>query len=393
VTERSTVPDVLYVGFLTGHGGDANQMLLLADGVHRRGCSTKLLVPDVATTSDFASRCRELDLPCERTPLIKADMGGPRQRPTAMIDLVRSLRSPVVHFHTGNSCLPRTTMLALELVRADRSFATIQSPYETIAPRSLRARWWSALAARRLHAVVSPSEHGSDFQRRCGVPADRVVTIRNSIDTQRMSGGDGARPRAELGLAADEPLIVFTSRMDAQKRPVDAVRIVHRVAERFPTAALAFIGNGDESDAVAACAAELGLAGRVHLMGYRTDIADWLAAATVWILPTERENFSVAVLEALAAGCAVLSTPCRGNDEVLVDGENALTFPIGDIDAGASQLSRLLDDRELRRALAARGVQRASAYSVDQMVDSYLALYERFGAFSRNTKDGSDGRS
>ena len=67
-------------------------------------------------------------------------------------------------------------------------------------------------------------------------------------------------------------------------------------------------------------------ADRVRLVGYQTNVPDWLAAATVWILPTERENFSVAALEAMAAGCAVASTICPGNAEVLLDGVNSLTF-------------------------------------------------------------------
>ena len=78
----------------------------------------------------------------------------------------------------------------------------------------------------------------------------------------------------------------------------------------------------------------------MRLAGYQTNVADWLAAATVWLLPTERENFSVAVLEALAAGCAVLSTTCPGNDEVLTDRENRGLFPVGDIPRGDCRTAR-----------------------------------------------------
>lgn len=375
----ATTPDILYVGFLTGHGGDANQMLLQAHGMHRRGARVKIMVPERDTSVEFATRCRELGIECERTALIQADLAGPRQSLRSMITLVRQLRAPVVHFHTGNSCLPRTLMAALTVVRAQRAFVTIQSPYETIRPGSLRARWWATLAGRRFHAVVSPSEHGSRFQHRCGVPAERAVTVRNSIDTVSMAGGDGSGPRAELGLGADDALIVFTSRLDSQKRPVDAVRILHAALDEFPTSTLVFVGSGTESDAVTECAARLGVSERVRLMGFRTDIADWLAAATVWILPTERENFSVAVLEALAAGCAVLSTPCPGNDEVLVDGDNSLTFAIGDVDGGAAQLRRLLADPTLRERLAESGVEVAAQYTVERMVDAYVELFERYG--------------
>jgi glycosyltransferase involved in cell wall biosynthesis len=71
----------------------------------------------------------------------------------------------------------------------------------------------------------------------------------------------------------------------------------------------------------------------------------------VWLLPTEAENFSLAVLEALAAGCAIVSTPCRGNDEVLVHDQNALLAPVGDVDALAGCLRCLLADRARRERL------------------------------------------
>ena len=112
-------------------------------------------------------------------------------------------------------------------------------------------------------------------------------------------------------------------------------------------------------------------------MGYQTNIRDWLAAATVWILPTERENFSVALLEALAAGCPILTTSCPGNDEVLVDEQNALTFAIGDVDAAARGLDRLLSDGSLRSRLSTGAHATAGNYSAERMVESYRQLYNR----------------
>ena len=226
-------------------------------------------------------------------------------------------------------------------------------------------------------AVVSPSAHGSRFQRRLGVPDHLVTTVRNSIDVAAMHRGDGTSVRAALGVDGDVPLVVFTSRLDGQKRPLEAVRIFAGVAAEFPTARLVFVGRGDEHEAVVAEAASRGLGDRVDMMGYQTNIADWLAAATVWLLPTERENFSVAVLEAMAAGCAVLSTTCQGNDEVLVDGENSRTFAVGDVAGAEVALRELLGDPAQRSRLGAAAERAAAAYSVPNMVDQYLRLYHR----------------
>jgi glycosyltransferase involved in cell wall biosynthesis len=369
--------DVAYVGFLLGHGGDALQMLALADGVQRNGGRSRIIVPASEHSVTFQARCESLDVPCERTPLIAADMHGPRQNIRSLLKLLRTIDAPIVHFHTGNSCLPRSAMLGMETLRFPKAFVTLQSPYETIDPGGIRARFWALTARRRFAAVVSPSTHGTRFQMRCGIPARLAVTVNNSIDTEKAASGDGARPRDLLGVDADTPLVVFTSRVDSQKRPADAVRIFSKVADEYPSAVLVFVGNGTLEEAVVAEAARWGISDRVRLVGYQTNIPDWLAAATVWILPTERENLSVAVLEAMAAGCAIVSTSCPGNDELLIDDTNASMFPVGDVDTGAARLRALLGDSTLRERLGSEARAAASEYSVARMVDNYCHLYQR----------------
>ncbi len=376
--------DVTYIGFLLGHGGDALQMLELAKGIHADGGGVHIVVPKLESSVSLKERCDALGIDCERTDLITASLGGARQRLPGVLKLLRRVQSPIVHFHTGNSCLPRSVMVALELLRYRPSIVTLQSPYETITPGSTRARFWATTARRRLAAVVSPSEHGTQFQRQCGVPLELTMTVRNSIDVMAMAGGDARVARAALGTAPDDPIVLFCSRIDSQKRPLDAVRIFAAVADRIPAALLVFVGRGELEQAVAAEAARLGVADRVRMVGYQTNVPDWLAASSVWLLPTERENFSVAVLEALAAGCAVLSTPCPGNDEVLVDGVNSLTFPVGDIAAGATALRELLVDGALRDRLRTSARSTAQNYTAENMVDGYRRIYERLPAGRRS---------
>ena len=309
--------------------------------------------------------------------MIRASMSGSPQNPWHLVRLLRGLDASVLHIHTGDSCIPRSASLALAVAEHPPTCVTIQSPFDNITPRSLRARLWVYAARRQVKAVVSPSDRSTAFQRRCGIPSELAVTIRNSVDLQVMGAGDGTGPRADLGLGPDDPLILFCSRIDSQKRPVDAVRIFAAVAAEFPSAVLAFVGRGDQETAVSSEAARRGLSSRVRILGYHTDIPNWLAAATVWLLPTERENFSVALLEALAAGCPVLATWCPGNDEILEDEKNALTFPVGDIETGAVALRRLLRSRSLRAILREGALAAAREHSLPRMVDRYQELYRR----------------
>jgi glycosyltransferase involved in cell wall biosynthesis len=149
-----------------------------------------------------------------------------------------------------------------------------------------------------------------------------------------------------------------------------------RIHPDFPAAHLAFVGDGSLEGELRRAVATAGLAHRVHFMGFRADIPEWLAAATVWLLPTETENFSLGVLEALAAGCPIVSTLCPGNDEVLVPGYNALIHPIGDVDALAHSLRRLLSNAGLRARLAGNARTTAQGFRLECMVERYHACYE-----------------
>src|SRR5262249_2653025 len=151
--------------------------------------------------------------------------------------------------------------------------------------------------------IFCPSEHGCATQKRYGVPQERLQSIYNSVDVARFSRGDPQCAWSALKVAPDTPLIVFSSRIDPQKHPLDAIEAFRRIAPDFPTVRLVFVGCGNQEEEAKAAAAKSGFADRIHFVGYQQNVPDWLAAATVWILPTESENFSLAVLEALAAGC------------------------------------------------------------------------------------------
>lgn len=367
--------EIVYIGFVLGHGGDALQMLDLAAGMQARGRRVRVVVPVLETTVRLAEQGAARGVLVERSPLVRADPKGAQQSLPDLLALCDRHRGALLHFHTGDVCLPRPAQQALRQLRLPRAFATLHSPYDTVPPGSERALAWASAVEDLLQAVVCPSEHGRRLQIRNGVPAERVHTIHNGIDTARFATGDAAAAYRLLGLAPDTPLLLFTSRLDMQKRPLEALAAFCGVAEEFPDLHLVYVGLGEQEERVRQAAQAAGLAHRVRLPGFRDDIPNWLAAATVWMLPTESENFSLAVLEALAAGCPILSTRCQGNDEVLQDGQNSLLTAVGDTAGQTGALRRLLQDASLRQRLSATARRDAEAFRVERMVARYAALY------------------
>jgi glycosyltransferase involved in cell wall biosynthesis len=370
--------EVLYIGFVLGHGGDALQMLDSATGIAATGRPTRIIVPALDTTVQFAERCRERGIPVERTDHLRANMYSSRQNLLHLIQLLHANRSSTIHFHTGNVCLPRTLLLALGMLRMPRAFVTVHGPYETMRPGSLSAHMWSAGVRRYMHQVFCPSRHSYEAQLSYGVPADRVRTVYNGIDVERFRSGHAEEAYRRLGLPANARLIVFSSRIDQQKRPLDAIAAFERVAKEFPDTHLVFVGTGDMEAKARERTRTPALQDRVHFVGYQNNVPDWLAAAATWLFPTDSENFSLAVLEALAAGCPIVSTECQGNDEVLVHEENAMVTKVGDIEAQAHQLRRLLGDDNLRQRISVKAARTGARFSMASVVQSYRAAYDAF---------------
>ncbi|TMV83194.1 glycosyltransferase family 4 protein, partial [Thioclava sp. BHET1] len=127
-------------------------------------------------------------------------------------------------------------------------------------------------------------------------------------------------------------------------------------------------------------ALSLGLAARIDFPGWldRAATARLLATADILVLPSHAEGLAMAVLEGLAHGLAVVTTPVGAHDEVIDDGASGLFVPVGDVDALAATLERLCADSALRAALG-RGARAAylRRYAISGYVEGLERLYAR----------------
>ncbi|MDP2959102.1 MAG: glycosyltransferase [Longimicrobiales bacterium] len=203
-----------------------------------------------------------------------------------------------------------------------------------------------------------------------GYPEERLATVYDGV---RLRGPvplcDEAR--ASLGLPAELPLVGAVARLTAQKR-LD--RLLDALA-LLPGAHVALAGEGEAEGALRARAQELGLEGRVHFLGYREDVQTVLGALDVFVVTSEREGMANAMLEAMAAGVPVVSTPVSGAAEALApDREGRAPGLIVEPDARAlaEALGGLLDVRAARLAMGAEGRRRAAArFGYEAMLDAW----------------------
>ena len=169
-----------------------------------------------------------------------------------------------------------------------------------------------------------------------------------------------SREEARAGLAVHGFALGTAGRLTAQKALGDALEAVARV----DGVELLVLGDGPERSGLERHAAALGIADRVRFLGAgtRDDVVALFRAVDVGLLTSAWENLPHTLLEALAVGTPVIATAVGGIPEVVVDGENGVLVPAGDVAAIAAAIERLRTDDELRGALAG-----AAAPSVEEL--------------------------
>lgn len=206
------------------------------------------------------------------------------------------------------------------------------------------------------------------------IPEDKTVIIPNGIDLQRFESlPDKHSARAALGLPFDHPLICTVARLDPVKRLDNLLGAV----ARLPEVRLVVVGEGQERCRLTRLASELGVEQRAQFVGSQRDVLPWLAASDLFVLSSDWEGLSMAVLEAMAAGLPVVAMETGGMPDVVLPGVTGRLVPPGQVDALAQAIAGLLDDAGLRQDMGRAAAKRvADSFSLDQMAERTVRLYD-----------------
>ena len=232
------------------------------------------------------------------------------------------------------------------------------------------------LAARftQIMVCVCPSQRPA---AQALVGARRTVVIENGIaPLLPADAAAGEARRRALGLASDAVVAGVIGRMSRQKGHADFVAAARSVAARLPMARFLLVGDGECRPAVVRRIAAAGLEDRFIFAGAQEDIAGWLAAMDVVVLPSLWEGLPYVLLEAMAAGRAVVATRVGGIPDVVEDGVSGRLVPPRDPEALALALAALLEDAGVRSAIGIQARLRlAGRCRLDDMVKRLESVY------------------
>ena len=217
-------------------------------------------------------------------------------------------------------------------------------------------------------------------------PAERVQRIYNGLDLGKFSP-DAVQPAARLALrtqwrVADHTCVIgVVSRLVPDKGLDDALAAFARLQAGNPDTLLVIAGDGPLERPLKAHAAALGIANAIRWLGWHDNVPELLSAFDIFCLPTLREGFGYAFLEAQAMGLPVVATNIEPLTETMAPNETALLVPPHSPAAVAAALEQLVRDAALRTALGARGRQRVrDLFDQERQLDAVVALYASLAA-------------
>jgi glycosyltransferase involved in cell wall biosynthesis len=232
------------------------------------------------------------------------------------------------------------------------------------------ARW----LAHRTDAIVGVSEGVKNRLLELGFPTEKCMAIPNGVNVTQLE--TVMRPDWSNRL----PQVIMASRFARQKDPKTLIKAMQILQERGLATLLSFAGLGKPS-LIKQChkmAAQAGLSESINFLGQVTRLPELLAQHQVFVLSTHYEGMPLALIEAMAMGCACIATDVVGVREVIAHGQTGLLVPEGDAQALADAIEKLLVQPAWAEmmGIAARDSVKAK-FDLSLMHERYIQLFKQ----------------
>lgn len=348
----------------TGFYGAERVVTQLSSQLSRLGCEVTIALFDQRHSGEWLLPSRD------GKPAVNVwDLASARAfDPVAVLRLARYLRTSktdVLHTHGYKADL--YGFLAARLASC-KVVATCHNWTERSFLLTFYARL-DRLVLRWFAGIVAVSDAVAERLRHGGVPSSRLSVILNGVDT---SGSNLARSKPNHG----EIVLLSIARLSTEKGLDVLLRALPMVVVEFSEMRCIIAGEGPERERLATLAEQLGVNDRVVFAGFCSDTESLLATSTVYVQPSRTEGTPLAVLEAMAAGCAIVASAVGGMPAVLRDGTLGMLVPSDDPKQLAMAILRLLRSQEVRAKLgllASLAVKQR--FNSSHMTASYFQLY------------------
>lgn len=184
------------------------------------------------------------------------------------------------------------------------------------------------------------------------------------VDTAFFSGTAGKRDEllSEISAEKDSIILLSVGELSDRKNHSVSIKALSKISNK--NVHLVIAGTGEKKEEFLSLADELGVSDRVHLLGFRTDIAELLKSADIFLFPSLQEGLPVALMEAMSCSLPVICSEIRGNID-LIDETCGILCPATDVDAFKSAVEKLINDSDMRKCMAENALERSKNYDIE----------------------------
>jgi glycosyltransferase involved in cell wall biosynthesis len=275
-----------------------------------------------------------------------------------LFHLLRELHPQVVHAHSVPTAIMAKLLqplLGYKLVTSVHNGSRLKNILLAVGDR-----------------VVCVSDSVAEGMKRLHISQARIRIVRNGpLGSLRRPAGDAAT--VDIGI--EKPAIVTVAALHTHKGIHDLIEAFALARKSIPELSLYILGKGPEKLPLQLQTARLGCKDSIHFEGFVRDPRPYLTRADVFVLPSHREAFGLALAEAREAGCAVVGTDTGGIPEVLEGGRAGIIVPVGDPARLGQVLVTLLSDPHLLEAWRHRAVSNLCWLHISRVSRETTAIY------------------
>ena len=173
----------------------------------------------------------------------------------------------------------------------------------------------------------------------------------------------------------DEKIIVHVSNFRPLKRITDVLKIFEKINSEI-SSKLIMVGDGPDKKKAKDYLRKNNLKNRVIFLGKTNEVDEILCSSDLFLLPSEKESFGLAALEAMALKVPVISTNTGGLKELNINGNSGYTSEIGDIDSMSSNAIKILSDKSLKKKYRSQAFENAKKYDIKKIIPLYENIYD-----------------
>lgn len=202
-----------------------------------------------------------------------------------------------------------------------------------------------------------------------------IEVIYNFIDLERFTKKN--KDHFKKAIAPEgEKILVHTSNFRKVKRVQDCIHIFKKVNAKIPSKLL-LVGDGPERRNLEDLCRQIGLCDQIRFLGKQDAVEEILALADLFLMPSSKESFGLAALEAMACAVPVVSSNIGGISEVNTHGETGFLSEVGDVEDMAANAIKLLSNEVLLEQFKAAAFARAQTFDIEHILPKYEAFYEK----------------